>query len=240
MTKITVYNLSVKIEPDNVHLKNLIDQFIKRYYTSRGLAANANTAGVDKEYVSRIGTNALLMHTNQFIHLLHHLKEIGQPLTDVERVDARDYPVVYEHYEMQDQWQLRDYQVPIFDFITNNPVRSKMVILQTGRGKAQPLDAKIKVPGGWKRMGDMQVGDIVTAWDGTPSKAVGVYPQGKRPIYRIDFTDNTSVLCDKEHIWSVNTHKQRTDKHKVNGVTSFINQLLPIISYITNVFDNDL
>lgn len=203
MTKITVYNLSVKIEPDNVHLKNLIDQFIKRYYTSRGLAANANTAGVDKEYVSRIGTNALLMHTNQFIHLLHHLKEIGQPLTNIERVDARDYPVVHEHYEMQDQWQLRDYQVPIFDFITNNPVRSKMVILQTGRGKAQPLDAKIKVPGGWSTMGQMQVGTVITAPDGKPTTVTGVYPQGMVDIYTVRFSDGrTSDACG-QHLWKV-------------------------------------
>lgn len=70
-------------------------------------------------------------------------------------------------------------------------------------GKASSLTAKVKVPGGWKLMGDMQVGDIVTAADGTPSRVLGVYPQGKRPTYRFTFQDGRSTVVDEEHLWKI-------------------------------------
>lgn len=36
----------------------------------------------------------------------------------------------------------------------------------SGSGKAQPLDAKILTPSGWKLMGDIQVGDSVACFVG--------------------------------------------------------------------------
>lgn len=136
MIRITVYHLAVKIELETTHLKTRIDRFIQKYYTSKGLAVNANTPGVDKEFVSRVGTNAYVMHINQFIHFRHYLKEIGESLGEVERIDAASYHIVYEDYEVREEWVLRDYQEPICKFLVENPVRSKMVILQTGKGKS--------------------------------------------------------------------------------------------------------
>lgn len=72
-----------------------------------------------------------------------------------------------------------------------------------GTGKAQPLDALVKVPGSWKRMGDMQVGDSVIAADGSTSKVLGVYPQGLRPVYRLTFADGRTAECDENHLWKV-------------------------------------
>jgi hypothetical protein len=136
MIRITVYHLAVKIELETTHLKSRIDRFIQKYYTSKGLAVNANTPGVDKEFVSRVGNNAYVMHTNQFIHFLHYLKEMGETLGEVQRIDATQYNIVRENYEVRDEWTLRDYQEPICKFLIENPVKSKMVILQTGKGKS--------------------------------------------------------------------------------------------------------
>ena len=96
-----------------------------------------------------------------------------------------------------------------------------LILTPSGVGKAQPLSSKILTPNGWVMMGDIKVDNLVIGSNGKSQKVIGVFPQGERDIYKIDFTDNTSVLCDKEHIWSVNTHKQRTDKHKVGGVTYY-------------------
>lgn len=73
----------------------------------------------------------------------------------------------------------------------------------TGQGKATCLTAKIKVPGGWSTMGEMKVGKIITAWDGTPTKVTGVYPQGVRETYKITFEDDRCVEVDKEHLWKI-------------------------------------
>ncbi|MDQ5823306.1 MAG: SNF2-related protein [Chloroflexota bacterium] len=78
-----------------------------------------------------------------------------------------------------------------------------------GLGKAQPLDAKVLTPTGWKYMGDMQVGDKVINSHGGVSSITGVYPQGIKDIYRVEFTDGSSTQCCDEHLWQVNTPVRR-------------------------------
>lgn len=73
----------------------------------------------------------------------------------------------------------------------------------TGTGKATTLDSLVKVPGGWKRMGDIQVGDWVTAWDGKPTRVLAVYPQGVTEVWRVHFTDGRYLDVNPEHLWGV-------------------------------------
>lgn len=82
-------------------------------------------------------------------------------------------------------------------------LKGDLLAAAAGTGKAQPLDASIKIPGGWKRMGDMKVGDIVTAWDGTPTNVIGVYPQGRRQTFTVHFTDGRVVEACDEHLWRI-------------------------------------
>ena len=70
-------------------------------------------------------------------------------------------------------------------------------------GKAQPLDARVKTPTGWKRMGELRIGDELAAVDGAPSRVAGVYPQGERQVYRVTFSDGRSTECCAEHLWRV-------------------------------------
>lgn len=72
-----------------------------------------------------------------------------------------------------------------------------------GSGKAQPLDSVIKIPGGWKYMGDMKVGDDIIAADGSITKVIGVFPQGDRKVYKLTFKDGRVVRADEDHIWRV-------------------------------------
>ena len=76
-------------------------------------------------------------------------------------------------------------------------------------GKAQPLDTKIITPDGWKRMGDIRVGDLVIGGDGKPKAVVGVYPQGKKEIYEVTLSDGRKTRCCKEHLWNVTTRTRR-------------------------------
>ncbi|HUG22045.1 replicative DNA helicase [Piscinibacter sp.] len=70
-------------------------------------------------------------------------------------------------------------------------------------GKAQPLDAQVRTPSGWKAMGELAVGDAVSSPDGAPSIVTGVFPQGKRQVYRVRFSDGRSTECCEEHLWRV-------------------------------------
>lgn len=73
----------------------------------------------------------------------------------------------------------------------------------TGAGKAQPLTEPVLTPQGWRTMGDLRVGDHVIGSDGKPTRVVGVYPQGIRPVFRVEMNDGTFARCDEEHLWNV-------------------------------------
>jgi ATP-dependent DNA helicase RecG len=72
-----------------------------------------------------------------------------------------------------------------------------------GSGKAQPLYSKILTPNGFTTMGEIKVGDTVLTPNGSSSKVVGLFPQGKRPVYELTFRDGTKVHADKDHLWAV-------------------------------------
>src|SRR5689334_22598057 len=77
------------------------------------------------------------------------------------------------------------------------------------RGRAQPLDTTVLTPEGWARFGDLQVGDLVVGSDGLPTPVLGVYPQGRKPVYRVTAQDGASTLACGEHLWTVRTRGDR-------------------------------
>jgi superfamily II RNA helicase/transcriptional regulator with XRE-family HTH domain len=87
--------------------------------------------------------------------------------------------------------------------------RSVLVAAPTGTGKALEATTPVLTPVGWKAIRDLQVGDEVVGALGLPVRVLGVYPQGRRPGYRVTFTDGVSVVCDLEHLWAVNTKSRR-------------------------------
>lgn len=82
-------------------------------------------------------------------------------------------------------------------------------------GKAVPVDTKVLTPDGYVRIGDIKVGDNVTAIGGNVTTVTGVYPQGKKRVYRVRFGETgkcrefTTVECCKDHLWTVRTEEDR-------------------------------
>lgn len=70
-------------------------------------------------------------------------------------------------------------------------------------GKGQPLNAVVVTPTGPRRMGDIQVGDTVCTPTGGTTSVVGTFPQGKKPLFTIEFSDRSTTQCDDEHLWRV-------------------------------------
>ena len=100
------------------------------------------------------------------------------------------------------------------------------LIIVAGRpsmGKAQPLDARIKMTNGWKSMGEIQVGDAIASVDGAPSIVTGVFPQGERQVYRISFSDGRSTECCAEHLWRV--HFRSWDEPRVVSTEKLVEML---------------
>ena len=74
---------------------------------------------------------------------------------------------------------------------------------RTGTGKAQPVETLIPTPKGFRRLGELAIGDTVFTQDGSETKVIGVYPQGKQQIYRVTFEDGRISFCHKEHLWRI-------------------------------------
>lgn len=80
---------------------------------------------------------------------------------------------------------------------------------EMGLGKAQPLDAKILTPHGWKKMGELNIGDNIIGYDGKPTRIVAIHPQGKQKVFRITFRDGAFAECTDEHLWYVHSPAQK-------------------------------
>lgn len=205
-TYLTLYNLSVKIETRDQRIIQKLDEFLKNYYTVYQRAFGGNGEVNEVVYASKIKTHSVwYIHINQFKHFLSYLSEQSF-VFDVAREnveDKRKYPVKKTSFQVRKQWKLREDQKPVNEFLMDSPEGSKLVPLNTGVGKAQPLTSLVKVPGGWTMMGDVKVGTVVTAKDGTPTKVTAVYPQGKTPTYKLTFRDGRTALASDEHLWKV-------------------------------------
>ncbi|HWF55573.1 MAG TPA: PhoH family protein [Solirubrobacteraceae bacterium] len=77
------------------------------------------------------------------------------------------------------------------------------------RGRAQPLASGVLTPSGFRPIGSLLVGDLVTGSDGRPTPVLGVYPQGRKQVYRLSTQDGASTLCCAEHLWHVSTASDR-------------------------------
>jgi hypothetical protein len=93
---------------------------------------------------------------------------------------------------------------------------------QAGCGKAQPLNSRIYTPIGPKTMGQVKCGDIVCTPTGR-AEVIGVYPQGKKPVFRIHFKDGATTECCDEHLWCVeNIHNKWKDGFRVVSTKQLI------------------
>jgi len=95
---------------------------------------------------------------------------------------------------------------------------SGLLAYDVGVGKASLLKSDILTPTGYKKMGDIKLGDYVVGKNGKPTKVVGVFPQGIRESYRVTFSDGSFTEVTDEHLWNVQTINYRS-KYKENWKT---------------------
>ena len=78
-----------------------------------------------------------------------------------------------------------------------------------GIGKGQRVDDLVCTPKGWREIGSLSVGDFVIGSDGRPTEVTGVFPRGILPMYRVTLTDGSFLEVDGDHLWTVQSPKQR-------------------------------
>lgn len=70
-------------------------------------------------------------------------------------------------------------------------------------GKGSLLSSKVVTPWGYKQMGDLEIGSLISNPDGTTAKVLQVHDRGVLQTYRVYFADGTSYVCDGDHLWLV-------------------------------------
>ncbi len=78
-----------------------------------------------------------------------------------------------------------------------------------GFGKALCHGEKVLTTAGYRPIEQLRVGDRVFGRDGRTTAITHVWPQGKRSCLRFVFNDNTSVVCDRDHLWTVQLRNNR-------------------------------
>lgn len=89
-------------------------------------------------------------------------------------------------------------------------------VMTNGEALAQPLNAKVLTPTGWKQMGDIKVGDYVISQNGKGTLVVKVYPREKEEIYEVEFSDGAKTRCTLEHLWVTKTQLERNNEKQWN------------------------
>ena len=119
-----------------------------------------------------------------------------------KQIEARLAPLLPEGLKLGDHQleMVRAIEAANYHFILTDTM---------GIGKMQPETALCLTPGGWKRFGDLAVGDKVIDPDGGSAEITGVFPHGTKEIYRVTLSDGTSTECGKEHLWHVYTAEER-------------------------------
>jgi replicative DNA helicase len=93
-----------------------------------------------------------------------------------------------------------------------------------GMGKELHIDEPILMANGtWKRNGDLRLGDRVASVDGAPSRVSGVFPQGKKQLYMVTFSDGRQVEAGADHLWLV--HYRHWDAPRTLSTLKLISML---------------
>ena len=98
-----------------------------------------------------------------------------------------------------------------------------------GLGKCEYVKNKVFTPQGRKEIGELKVGDYVIGSNGKPTKVLQVHPQDKKkPLYRITFSDNFSLLVSGEHLFNVRSNFNKQNKFQTLSISQMLDETLVI------------
>lgn len=131
--------------------------------------------------------------------------------------DLDSYLLFLEHKrDPQDQFYLPRREVfkrlgivQAFQDMLDDKLDILTISLSQGAGKGQRENAKILTPNGFKRFGDLRVGDKVISGTGNVTEVLGIYPKPSMPVYELTFDDGSKAQCSQDHIWHVQTRYDR-------------------------------
>ena len=86
-----------------------------------------------------------------------------------------------------------------------------------GGGKGQPYDAPVVTPFGLRKIGDLEVGSIITDIHGCMQRVICITELGIRKVFRLHFSDGTYVDCTDDHLWKIKQTNRIRKSREING-----------------------
>lgn len=83
-----------------------------------------------------------------------------------------------------------------------------------GAGKAQPLYADVCTPFGFRKLGDLKVGDKISSTDGGYETVIQIFERGILENIEFTFSDGRKVQCAKDHLWKARRVGKRPKWYK--------------------------
>lgn len=80
---------------------------------------------------------------------------------------------------------------------------AQFLIFGGKRGGPLPVGTRVVTPFGYRRIGDMKAGDIISSTDGGMQRVVYRQDHGKLPCYKLKFIDGSEVTASYDHLWNV-------------------------------------
>jgi phosphate starvation-inducible PhoH-like protein len=210
---------STRVAPKTVNQKRYVDS-IRRNTITFGIGP----AGTGKTYLAMaMATAALSRRDVNRIILTRPAVEAGErlgflPGNLMEKVDPYLRPLFDALYDMLEADRVNSY-------LEKGVI--EVAPLAFMRGRAQPLSTPVLTPSGFQPIGSLRVGDLVVGSIGHPTPVIGVYPQGRKEVFRLRTQDGASTLCCAEHLWNVLTpaDKRRGKPDRILETREMMGQL---------------
>jgi phosphate starvation-inducible protein PhoH and related proteins len=193
---------STKVAPRTLNQKRYVDS-IRRHTITFGIGP----AGTGKTFLAvAMAAAALSEREVQRVILTRPAVEAGERLGflpgDIQaKVDPYLRPLFDALYDMLDPERVNSY-------LERGVI--EVAPLAFMRGRAQPLSSAVLTPAGFRPIGSIRIGDLVIGSNGHPTPVIGVYPQGRKQVFRLRTQDGASTLCCAEHLWRVLTPWDRS------------------------------
>ena len=90
-------------------------------------------------------------------------------------------------------------------------------------GYELPNSEPVLTINGWRKNGDLKIGDKIATRKGTYSPVVNIYPQGIKDVYEMELMDGRKIRCGLKHRWTVYDKGLKKPREKVLTTEEIIN-----------------
>lgn len=174
---------------------------------------------LDDEYSRTKKPGMVIDYTDEMLDELEKCK--ADPIYFIENyvyIQSKGEPVLFKPYDYQIE-MIRNFQ----NFENNVMLTSRQM------GKAVSNETPILTPSGFKKMGELKVGDTIFGADGKKTNIVFITETmyGKQ-MYDIKFSNGETIVACEDHLWTVSNVDLQRRAGGPQNVTLSTKELIPM------------